>query len=269
MLMMCGGNWTASLQPGDGSVVHSTGHSPASFSVVIPAHNEEALIRDCLDSVRVAAGRVEGEVACIVVLNACTDATERIARENGATIAFCEQRNLAVVRNAGAAVATGEILVTIDADSRMAADALTRAEEALASGRYIGGGVPIVPDRRSVGIVLTGILILTLCAALGVPSAGMFWCYRRDFEAIGGFDETLHSGEDVDFARRLKRHGCAQGKRYGTLRKTPIHTSCRKFDQFGDWSFVRLALLHPRRCWRVLRGREPGLADRFWYAVER
>ena len=104
---------------------------------------------------------------------------------------------------------------------------------------------------------------------IGVPSAGMFWCYRRDFEAVGGFDEDRHSGEDVDFAKRITRYGRKQHKRYGTLRNAKLHTSCRKFDQFGDWFFIGFLLRHPVACWRTLQGRNPELAKRFWYGVGR
>lgn len=240
-----------------------------SFSIIVPAHNEAGCIGACLTSIAEASLRVEGHVECIVVLNACTDDTERIAREAGATVTSCEKRNLAVVRNAGAHLASGDILVSIDADSRMSANALIEVEKALASGRYIGGGVPIFPERCSAGIVLTGVVLATVCLIMGVPSAGMFWCWRRDFEAIGGFDESRHSGEDIDFAQRLKQHGRRQRKRFGTLRKVILRTSCRKFDQFGDWFFIRLLLCHPRACWRVLRGHDSALAERFWYGVGR
>jgi len=240
-----------------------------SFSVIVPAHNEETCLGACLRAVEKAASRVQGRVECIVVLNACTDGTERVAREAGATVTFCRERNLAAVRNTGAKLALNDILVTIDADSRMSANALLEVEKALASGKYIGGGVPIIPDRYSLGIVLTGVVLATICLAVGVPSAGMFWCFTGDFDAIGGFDESRHSGEDIDFAQRLKRYGRRQNKRFGTLRRAMLRTSCRKFDQFGDWFFMKLLLRHPRGCWRALKGSDSALAERLWYGVRR
>jgi GT2 family glycosyltransferase len=96
-------------------------------------------------------------------------------------------------------------------------------------------------------------------------SAGLFWLRRRDFEAIGGFDESVLSAEDVDFARRLKDYGRKRGLRYGTIRKAHIVTSCRKFDIFGDWVLLR----QPRSVWKLFRGRNQELADRFFYRVDR
>ena len=96
-------------------------------------------------------------------------------------------------------------------------------------------------------------------------SGGLFWCYRRDFEAIGGFNENLLSAEDVDFARRLKAYGKSVHRPFSTLRDAYIFTSCRKFDAFGDWCVVTNPLL----VWRLLRGKSRRTADTFYYDFER
>ncbi len=233
------------------------------FSIIIPARNESARIGACLVAIAAAAAAYPGQVEVIVVLNRCTDATEAIAAQQGATIVHDDRRNLAMIRNSGARHARGDILVTIDADSSMSSNMLMEIDRTLASGRYIGGGVPIVPERFSVGIVLTGLLILSLLP-WGM-SAGLFWCYRRDFEAIGGFNEQWRIAEDVDFARRLKAHGRALHKRFGTLWRTRLTTSCRKFDRFGDWFLI----VRPRILWRALHGIDDGLGDTMFYDFTR
>jgi hypothetical protein len=53
-------------------------------SVVIPAHNESAVLAATLE--RLLAGTVPGEFDVIVVPNACTDATAAIARAAGVTV---------------------------------------------------------------------------------------------------------------------------------------------------------------------------------------
>lgn len=52
-------------------------------------------------------------------------------------------KNLARIRNAGARAAVGEVLVTIDADSRMSRGALVAIDSALSSGTTVGGGTVI------------------------------------------------------------------------------------------------------------------------------
>lgn len=235
-----------------------------SCSVIIPARNEEAWLPACLASVRAAAAAYRGEVETIVVVNRCTDRTERIARAAGATVVHDESRNLAAIRNAGARAAHGEMLCTVDADSRMSPNTLHAAAEALLRHRCVGGGVPVLPERWSLGIAVTGLLIGAYLAVTRT-TAGLFWCRRADFHAIGGFDERLVSAEDLDFATRLRRHGARRGRRLATLWNAPLRTSCRKFDHFGDWYL----LTHPVTTWRLLHGRDQRRAATFYYDVDR
>jgi hypothetical protein len=93
----------------------------------------------------------------------------------------------------------------------------------------------------------------------------MFWLTRATFDAVGGFDESLVSVEDLDFALRLKRFGKLRGLKYGKLRRTFITTSCRKFDQFGDWYLFR----NPRLVRQIFTGRNREAADGFYYEVRR
>lgn len=238
------------------------------FSIIIPARNEAAFIGKGLAAIRRAAAGYPGEVETIVVINRCTDDTERMAVEAGAVIVREEARNLSVIRNAGARRATGEILLTIDADSVMSDNMLREIDRAIGSGRFIGGGVPIHPERMSLGIFLTALVIGLMVLPSGI-SAGLFWCRRSDFEAVGGFDATKTIAEDIDFAQRLKALGATRGLKYGTLWRARIITSCRKFDRWGDWFSLRLLARHPIRCLRAWRGNEQEFADRIFYDFER
>src|SRR5262249_2873555 len=133
-------------------MVWRIGTQAPKFSIIVPARDEERFIGRCLDAIRVAAKAYPGQVEVIVALNRCTDRTEEIARSLGARVIEVDGKNLSVIRNAAARVATGEILITIDADSFMSPNMLTEIERRLASGRFIGGGVAIWPDRVSPGI---------------------------------------------------------------------------------------------------------------------
>lgn len=230
------------------------------ISVVIPAHNEEDLLPRCLASIEQSAAHAGLPVEVVVVLNRCTDRTEEIAKAHGCLLVHEEAKNLSLIRNAGARAATGEILITIDADSAMHPRTLEAVHDRLASGRYIGGATLVVPDRLSLGICCSLLVVLLHLWRNGF-GYGLFWCHRRDFEAIGGFDPDFLTVEDVDFLRRLKQHGRAQGLRFGTLWSAPMRTSSRKFDQFGDWFFVT----NPGFLKRALDGHDRKAGDRFWY----
>ena len=200
----------------------------------------------------------------IVALNRCTDRTAEVARSFGARTVSADARILAAVRNAGAREAGGDILVTIDADSTMSPNTLVEIERRLVSGTYVGGGAMILPDRWSAGIVTSALLVLLMILRFRV-SAGMFWLLRKDFEALGGFDESFVSAEDIDFGVRLRKLGLRRGQRYGTLWRAPITTSCRKFDHFGDWFVLRhLGLVRT-----IIGGKDRKAADLFYYDIPR
>lgn len=232
------------------------------ISLVIPAHNESAFLPSCLEAVRQASERLGQAVEVIVVLNRCTDDTEEIASRHGCRIVREDAKNLSIIRNAGVAATEGEIIVTCDADSRMDPDTFLEVLEKLDSGKYIGGGALILPERWSVGIIASGISILPYLAFTGV-SFGLFWCHKRHFDEIGGFDSRFVSVEDVDFAKRLKAHGRRSGLAWGTLLRSPLVTSCRKFDEFGDWYLFR----NPSFVRKIFRGDDRKAADSFWYDV--
>lgn len=232
-------------------------------SVIIPAHNEEVLLPRGLAAIAVAALEVERPVEVIVVANRCTDATPHIAGDAGAVVVENDARNIAAVRNAGAAIAQGDTIVTIDADCVMSSRALVEADRMLATGCFVGGGVTVKPERTSLGIraTLVAVNALLFVTRLG---GGMFWCRREDFDAIGGFNEALLIGEDLEFARRLRAHGKRTGRRFTTLSNVEIVASTRKFDQYGDWHMFGMAL-QGRQIRAVLNGTNTAWADRYFF----
>lgn len=229
------------------------------ISVIIPAHNEEEYLPDGLDSVAAASEICSCEVETVVVLNRCSDRTEKIARDCGALIVKEDAKNLSLIRNAGVAASSGDVIVTVDADSRIHPQFLRVILEKLAKN-YIGGGVMIFPERWSLGIVASASMVLPYVAKYRV-SAGAFWTTRGSFDAINGFNPEFVTIEDIDFAVRLRDFGRSQGKKWGTVWTAPLVTSCRKFDQFGDWHLIR----DRQFVKRVFDGRDREVANEYWY----
>ncbi|MCY9549474.1 glycosyltransferase [Lysinibacillus xylanilyticus] len=231
------------------------------FSIIIPAHNEENYIGGCLESIAKAAQPFKDQVEVIVVLNRCTDKTKEIAQSYNCVTLENNDKNLSKIRNAGAALAKGDILVTIDADTRMTEHMLTEVEKHLASNQFIGGGVTGNFERMSFGIVVsTMILIVPLLFKYGFISVGIFWCYKKDFQAIRGFNENMLMAEDADFAKRLKQWGKKNGKKYGTI-KNGMTTSCRRFDHYGDWMLLK----RPGMILAYLKGTNEKAANEAYY----
>lgn len=239
------------------------------ISVVIPAHNEEKYIGKCLRSIKSASKYVpDEEVEMIVVANRCTDKTENVAMKNGAKVIKNEDKCISAIRNAGIKEAKGEVIVTIDSDSIMTKKSLQEIKEFLDSGKYIGGGTNPKFDRMSVGIFFSSLYVAINVIPIAIKnraalSGAMFWFYKKDFEEIGGFDESLVSLEDMDFASRLNSLGKKRGKKYGTLKKSYIVTSARKFDEFGDWYLIKNRDLTKR----IFTGKDQEAANKFYYDV--
>ncbi len=237
------------------------------ISVVIPAYNEDKYIGRCLASINEQVAPHDLQVETIVVLNRCTDKTEDVAKAHGATVVRNDSKNLSEIRNTGIAHAKTEWVITIDADSWMSKGVLAEVYKHAKLSNALGGGIRIKPERMSPGIAAGYGMMLVPAFFLGL-SFGMYWFKKSDFDAIGGFDENRHIAEDVDFLIRLKSFGRKNGRRHTIISNESITTSCRKFDEFGDWHFVRM-FGNPCRVKRAMLGGEREYLDKNWYEVKR
>jgi glycosyltransferase involved in cell wall biosynthesis len=210
------------------------------ITVVIPAHNEEKYIKRCIDSIKEADSVFKGNTEIIVVCNRCTDRTAEIAEECGAVAIANEDRCIAKVRNAGIFAAKGKYIVTIDADNRMTKNTLREVYALLRNGRFIGGGAPIRFERYSLPLWCNDILCRVGFGITGLY-CGIFWAEKKTFEAIGGFVDKK-AMEDVATAKVLKKYGKRHGKKYTKLRKNYLINSTRKYDDLGDWLYLKLML---------------------------
>lgn len=95
------------------------------IGVVIPAHNEQALIAACVQSVRTAAACAQlmgEEVQTVVVLDHCHDLTGELARRHGARTLPINAQNVGMARAAGADLLISQgarWLAFTDADSEV------------------------------------------------------------------------------------------------------------------------------------------------------
>jgi glycosyltransferase involved in cell wall biosynthesis len=234
------------------------------LTIAIPAHNEEKFIGKAIESAFRSGQLANRAVEVVVALNRCTDRTQHIAESLGAKCVVEDQRIIAAVRNAAVRGGTAPAVATLDADSWMAPGTVAEVLRKVHDPRFIGGGSFIRFERMSVGIFFSIMAVVPHMLRQRV-SAGMFWFQRQTFEHLGGFDESLISVEDVDFAMRLKAHGEKSGQQYGTIYKQCITTSCRKFDQFGDWYLFK----NPQLVRGIFTGKDRKSADAYYYDVKR
>ncbi len=205
------------------------------ISFIIPAHNEA----ECLPATLGALGKSIDQASVdwseiIVVDDASTDSTAEIAAASGARVISIDKKQISAARNAGAHESVGDVLIFIDADTIVTADAITQAAEAMARGRTYGGASIRFdkPCPRWATVVLPLFLLVYRAAKL---APGCFFVVRRDlFEQVEGFDESVFAGEETLLARSLKKAG---GKHY--LGNAKVITSGRKLRDHSGWVLLR------------------------------
>ena len=237
-----------------------------SFSVIIPAHNEEKYVARCIASVRKAERYYGKKVEIIVVCNRCTDKTAEIAEKLGAKVIYNEDRCIAKVRNDGIRAAKGDVIMTIDCDNRMTEGTIKEAAYLLRTGRYIGGGAPIRFERYSFALLCNDLLVRMSFVLTGLY-CGIFWAERETFLAVGGFEEKK-AMEDAATAKKLKRYGKQFGKKYTILRKNYLINSTRKYDDMGDWLYLKLMIGNAGAFIKAAFGNKKeldGLLDKLFY----
>jgi glycosyltransferase involved in cell wall biosynthesis len=113
------------------------------ISFVVPAYNEELELPATVAAIHQAARDRQYEI--IVVDDASTDATAKVAAHAGSTVLSIDRRQIAAARNAGGRAAQGRILFFVDADTRLNRTHVADAIAALENG-YAGGSARVVPD---------------------------------------------------------------------------------------------------------------------------
>ena len=232
------------------------------ISVVIPAFNEEGYIGETLASLNRAKAYLQDEgiqpAEIIVVDNDSDDSTANVARALGATVALETHHNVAKVRNSGAKLSNGEVLVFVDADTVVPDKLLSRIVEAMSDAACFGGAVDTDyrPKKVTVRIYLQVWRILGKLT--GMAQGATQFCRRDLFFALKGYDETLFMGEDVDFQWRLKRIAKRQHGRVVLIDDLRVVPSTRRFDHWRLWRtlvwtnplFI-LLFRRTRTCWHA------------------
>ena len=238
---------------------------PVKISVIVPAFNEEKLIAGTLSSIRAAAAafaRLGWESELIVCDNNSTDRTAELAREAGARVVFEPLNQISRARNTGAAGASGDWLIFVDADSHPGAELFADVAEAIQTGRCLAGGSTVRLDGSYpvASLVTRG---WNLLSRIKKWAAGSFiFCEATAFRETGGFSHELFASEEIDLFERLKSLARQRGKRITILHRHPLVTSARKMHLYTTWEHLRFLGKTVVQWGRPLKSREECLT---WY----
>jgi glycosyltransferase involved in cell wall biosynthesis len=202
------------------------------ISFVVPAHNEQFELASTLAAIQAACRNAYQPYEIIVVDDVSTDATPEIALCAGAKVIRIERRQIAAARNAGARAAQGEYLFFVDADTRINRTHVNGGIAALEAG-YAGGSARVKMDGT---IPVWGRVLLrgfsSVYFGLNLGAGAFLFTTRRNFQAVGGFDEQYYAGEEVYFSIALKKLG-----RFKVLPES-IVTSGRKLRMYPAKQFL-------------------------------
>jgi glycosyltransferase involved in cell wall biosynthesis len=232
------------------------------LSVIIPARDEEHYLAAAMESVAGQRYPLE-RLECVIVDNGSSDATAAVAAEFARD---CPKLAMSIqtepipgvgrAKNRGAESAGGEVLIFLDADSRMD-PSLAQDVAAAWSAGHPAGSIRIEADSRhpvdrgffalmEVGKVMFGI------------RSQMMYCDAALFRMVGGFDPSLQLAEDLEFLKRVKaRVRQDGGGKVCHVRSSGIKTSPRRLRRlpfhlamipmFARWALAFMGVARDRR----------------------
>ena len=224
-----------------------------SLSIIVPVLDEAAGISAALEALKPFRQR---GVEVIVVDGGSRDRTMELARPL-ADRTIAAPRGRGAQMNAGAAIATGDVLLFLHADTTLPPDVDGLLLEAMRDstwqwGRFdarIEGGNPLL------AMVAGFMNWRSLITGIATGDQAMF-VRRAAFDAAGGFPD-IPLMEDVALSKRLKRIGRPLGL------AARVVTSGRRYHERG---MIRMILLMWRLRFEYFLGVEPAvLARRYGY----
>lgn len=213
-----------------------------SLSVVIPAFNEERYLTRTIEHLRAAEAflqsHTDAALQILVVDNNSTDRTAQLARDLGLAVVRESEHNIGKVRNTGARAALYDVLVFLDADTLVPRELLLRIAQLMRGAQCAGGAVKVAfrPRRLAVRAYLDFMWFVGRLA--GMELGACQFCERGMFTSLGGYDEKIYMGEDVDFVWRLRAAARLRGFTTSVIRDMQVVSSSRRFDTWSLWRIL-------------------------------
>lgn len=187
--------------------------SPA-VSVLLVARNAASTIGAQLDALAAQAFSEPWEI--VVVDDGSTDGTTAIVDDRAAAMPWLRRidgpgHGVGAARNAALAAARADVLLLVDADDEVAPGWLAAMAGALEQSQLVAGALDIdalnpewVRNTRGHAIADGPSTFADVVQFANSCNMGM---RRAVLDQIGGFDESLQAGEDIDFSYRAARVG--------------------------------------------------------------
>jgi len=173
------------------------------ISVIIPTLNEEAGIRQCIDSL------LSEECGCEIIIadGGSRDRTSEYAAGYPGVKFVRSPKGRGMQMNTGAAAASGDILLFLHADTVLEKGWSKELPAALDDNRVAGGAFSFSIRSRSGKYRLVETWVALRCKICSLPYGDQAIFARKSaFDLINGY-RNIPLMEDVDFVERLKKLG--------------------------------------------------------------
>jgi glycosyltransferase involved in cell wall biosynthesis len=183
------------------------GSAGPSVSVVVPVHNEAAILRRTLTTL--LAGTRPGELEVVVVCNGCTDQSAEVARSIGSPVRVIEIPNASKVDalNAGDAAAATLPRVYLDADVEVTIESVRRIVDVLRSGQTLIAAPALTVDLSDSGWAVRAYYTVWLRLPWvheDVVGSGFYALSAAGRQRFGRFPDVL--GDDLWVSALFERH---------------------------------------------------------------
>ena len=209
------------------------------LSIIVPLLNEADNLPELMahivrldpvpqQVILVDGGSVDGSVAIAKEMLKSTETAQSIIDWHiiDSTVGRAQQMN------AGAVLATGDVLLFLHADTELPADAIDNVQQAIA--QYDWGRFDVRLDSREPLLSIVGLMINQRSRLMSIATGDQAIFVKRSvFDDLGGYpDQPLM--EDIELCKRLKkiaRPACLKSK---------VITSARRWQQHGTWRTIFL-----------------------------
>jgi len=178
-------------------------------SVIIPTLNSEALIEDCLKSIK---AQTYTNIEIIVVDGHSTDNTSEIAKKYGKVFLYGPDQSIGRVfggpyqRNYGAKQSNGKYIYLVDSDMVLTSNVI---EECVKKAELENADAVIVPEISFGEGFWAKCKSLERACYIGDNSLEAPRFVKKEiWDELNGLDETLGGQDDWDLHNRLKEKGC-------------------------------------------------------------
>ncbi|MFB0522777.1 MAG: glycosyltransferase family 2 protein, partial [Candidatus Bathyarchaeia archaeon] len=184
------------------------------LTILVPAHNEQDVIGDCIESLKSMKSPPDVETNLVVILDRCTDETKQIVRSMG--VNFIEKRfrgkyvsAIAEVLSYAIGETDGDIVLKCDADvCEIPSDAIVKLLPHLNRNvKRVSSEVKTRSGKWWLDFIFWLRDLNNKITPLETQPRGAFTLFeRKTYEEVGGFDKTKPTW-DTALDLRLKCKG--------------------------------------------------------------